>query len=198
MGCLKFLIKVAIVVLAIIGFKALGGVEFIKNLHFFEKPSQEELIAKSMDVADFSKIPDEYEIDRTANLLGYKGVLAEHKASGQKLAVLDPSKSALLTKKDFADGSIRKKLDGLNEKLAYQYIRLENFEITKQGKFHSMGQTIPYVKYTADVTNLPMKHIEGIIGVAEDDEKHSKILLSAAEGGKYSQIITEQFFNKVK
>ena len=61
-----------------------------------------------------------------------------------------------------------------------------------------MGQTIPYVKYKADVTNLPMKHIEGIIGVAEDKEQHSKILLSAAEGGKYSQIITEQFFSKVK
>lgn len=198
MGCLKFLIKVAIVVLAIIGFKALGGGEFIKNLHFFEKPTQDELVAKSMDVADFTKIPDEYEIDRTANLLGYKGVLAEHKASGQKLAVLNPAKSALLTKKDFADGSIKKKLDGLNEKLAYQYIRLENFEITNQGSFHSMGQTIPYIKYRADVTNLPMKEIEGIIGVAEDKEQHSKILLSASEGGKYSQIITEQFFSKVK
>ena len=138
----------------------------------------------------------DYEI--TKGYMGYKGVLAEHKASGQKLAVLNPSKSTLLTKKDFADGSIKKKLDGLNEKLAYQYIRLENFEITKQGKFHSMGQTIPYVKYKADVTNLPMKHIEGIIGVAEDKEQHSKILLSAAEGGKYSQIITEQFFSKVK
>ena len=77
MGCLKFIIKVAIVVLAIIGFKALGGMELFKNFHFFEKPSQDELIAKSMSVADFTKIPDEYEIDRTANLLGYKGVLAE-------------------------------------------------------------------------------------------------------------------------
>lgn len=57
MGCLKFIIKVAIVVLAIIGFKALGGMELFKNLHFFEKPSQDELIAKSMSVADFTKIP---------------------------------------------------------------------------------------------------------------------------------------------
>lgn len=198
MGCLKIIIRTAIVVLAIVGFKALGGFDFVKNLHIFEKPSQEVLIEKSKDVADFSKIPDEYEIDKTANLLGYKGVLAQHKASGQKLVVLNPSKSTLITKKDFADGNIKKKLNGLNEKLNYQYIKLENVTVVKEGKFNSMGQTIPYVKYEADVTNLPIKKIEGIIGVAQDKEKHTKILLSASESGKYSQIITEQFFSKVK
>lgn len=198
MGCLKFIIQVAVVVLAIIGFKAIGGLDFIKNINFFEKPSQEVLIEKSKGVADFTKISDEYEIDRTADLLGYKAVLAEHKASGQKLAILNPSKKVLLTKKDFSDGSVKKKLNNLNEKLAYQYIRLENFNVVKQGTFSSMGQSIPYVKYEAEVTNLPIKKIEGIIGVAEDDDKNTKILLSASQSGKYSQIITEQFFNKVK
>lgn len=202
MGCLKIVIRVSIIVLAIIGFKALGGFEFIKNLHFFDKPSKEVMLQRSKEIADFSKIPEEYEIDRTANLLGYKAVLAEHKASGQKLAVINPQKKILLTKKDFSDGSVKKKLAGLNEKLAYQYIRLENFKIIKQGSFNSMGQTVPYAKFEAEVTNLPIKKIEGIIGVSEsisaDKEKHSKILLSASEGGKYSQILTEQFFNNVK
>ena len=79
MGCLKFIIKVAIVVLAIIGFKSLGGWDWVvKNWHPFEKPSQETLIEKSKDVADFSKIPDEYEISKSANVLGYRAVLAEH------------------------------------------------------------------------------------------------------------------------
>ncbi len=198
MGCLRFIVRVIIVVLAIIGFKSIGGIDFIKNLHIFEKPSQEVLIEKSKMIADFSKIPDEYEIDRTADMLGYKGVLAEHKASGQKLAVLNPDNKAILTKKDFSDGSVKKKIDAMNEKLAYQYIRFENFKILKHGKFNSMGQSIPYIKYEAEVTNLPIKKIEGIIGVAEDKEKNSKILLSAAQSGKYSQIITEEFFNKVK
>lgn len=202
MGCLKIIVRTAIVVLAIVGFKAIGGFDFIKNLHFFEKPSQEVLIEKSKTVADFSKIPDEYEIDRTASLLGYKGVLAKHKASKQKLVVLNPAqktdKEPFLSKKDFKDGTVDKKLNGLNEKLVYQYIRLENFKIMKKGQFQCMGQDVPYVKYEADVTNLPIKKIEGIIGVAQDKENHSKILLSASESGKYSQIITEQFFNKVK
>ena len=203
MGCLKFAIKIIIVVLAIIGFKVIGGFDFIRNLpekfHLFEKPSQETLIEKSMDIADFSKIPDEYELDKTANLLGYKAVLAEHKASGQKFAVVNPKDKVLLTKKDFKDGSAEKKIGEFNKKLSYNYIRLENLKITKQGNFKSMGQTIPYAKFEADVKNLPIKKIEGIIGVAEDKEQEStKILLAAAEGGKYSQILTEQFFKKVK
>ncbi len=256
MGCLKFIIRVTIVVFAIIGFKSIGGFDFIKNLHFFEKPSRETMIEKSKIVADFSNIPDEYEIDRTADILGYKGVLAEHKASGQKFAVLNPNEKVLLSKKDFEDGSVKKKIADLNEKLEYQYIRLENFKIIKQGKFNSMGQSVPYVRYEAEVTNLPVKKIEGIIGVAEysdsaennpaesqdkndksalndknnknnsivksdknnKEDKNakndkndknskngkgqsnvkSKILISAAQAGKYSQIITEEFFNNVK
>lgn len=202
MGCLKIIVRTAIVVLAIVGFKAIGGFDFIKNLHFFEKPSQEVMIEKSKSVADFSKIPDEYEIDKTASLLGYKGVLAEHRASKQKLVVLKQAKKSdkepFLTKNDFKDGSVDKKLKGLNEKLVYQYIRLENFKIIKKGQFKSMGQTVPYIKYEAEVTNLPVKKIEGIIGVAQDKENNSKILLSASECGKYSQIITEHFFGSVK
>ena len=62
----------------------------------------------------------------------------------------------------------------------------------------AMGQTVPYAQFQADVTNLPVKTLRGIIAVAQDNEGKSKILVSANEQGKYSQIIAEQFFKKVK
>lgn len=62
----------------------------------------------------------------------------------------------------------------------------------------AMGQTVPYAQFQADVTNLPVKTLKGVIAVAQDDEGKSKILVSANENGKYSQIIAEQFFKKVK
>ncbi|MBS4760424.1 MAG: hypothetical protein KHX03_06975 [Clostridium sp.] len=199
MGCLKFIIKVAIVVLAIIGFKSLGGWDWVvKNWHPFEKPSQETLIEKSKDVADFSKIPDEYEISKSANVLGYRAVLAEHDATGQKLAVINQNKTLNLTKKDFKDGTLKKKIDNINEKLQYQYIHVENFKILKQGTMQTMGQTVPYVQFEAEVTNLPVKKIKGIIAVAEDKNGKDKVIVSANQDGKYSQIIAEQFFKKVK
>ena len=203
MGCLKKIIGLIILVLAFIGFKSIGGWDFIKDKipSLFEKPSQEALLEKSKDVADFTDISEEYEIDKTANILGFKAVLAEHKASGQKLVVLNPGKKELITKKDFDGESLSKKLSELNEKFAYQFIRLENLEITKKGNFSTMGQTVPYARFEADVVNLPISKIQGMIAVAEfkdGKEQKNKILLAANDSDKYSQIITEQFFNRVK
>lgn len=199
MGCLKFIIKVVIVIFAIIGFKSVGGWDWcVKTFHLDEKPTQQSMIEKSYDVADFSKISDEYEISKSANILGYRAVLAEHNASGQKMLVVNEKKGIKLTKQDFVDGSLKKKIDAINEKLAYQYIHVENFKIIKQGNMKSMGQSVPYAMFEADVTNLPIKTLKGIVAVAEDKEGKSKIILSANERSKYSQIIAEQFFNKVK
>lgn len=199
MGCLKFIIKVAIVVLAIIGFKTIGGWEWcVKTFHIGEKPTQESMIEKSKDVADFSKIPDEYEISKSANILGYRAVIAEHNATGQKLAVVNENKTLNITKEDFKNGQLKKKIDNINEKLQYQYIHVENFKILNQGTMKSMGQTVPYAQFEAEVTNLPIKKVKGMISVATDKDGKNKIIVSANDGGKYSQIIAEQFFKNVK
>ncbi len=199
MGCLKLLIKIVIIVFAIIGFRATGCWDWcVKTFHLNEKPSQESMIEKSRDVADFSAIPDEYVLAKSANILGYRAVIAEHDATGQKFAVVNENKGLKITKQDFKDGSLKKKIDGVNKKLEYQYIHVENFKILKQGNMKAMGQTVPYAQFQADVTNLPVKTLRGIIAVAQDNEGKSKILVSANEQGKYSQIIAEQFFKKVK
>ena len=198
-GCLGTIFKIIILILAYIGFQSLGGVDFVKDkFEEYTKPSQETLIKKAKDVADLSKISEEYTIDRTASIAGYHLVLAEHKASGQKLAIIDPKSEELLTKKDFQTGEVNKKLKDLNEKFQYQLIRLENFEITKKGNIKAMGQNVPYVKFEADTINLPIGHISGVIGLAKNSQGKSVILASANNDDKYSQIITEEFFRKVK
>ena len=62
----------------------------------------------------------------------------------------------------------------------------------------AMGQTVPYAQFEADVTNLPIKNIKGVLAVATDNNGKNKIMVSANDGGKYSQIIAEQFFKSVK
>ena len=199
MGCLKFIIKVAIVVLAIIGFRAIGGWDWVvKTWHPFEKPTQESMIEKSKDVADFSKIPEEYEISKSANILGYRAVVAEHNATGQKMSVVNQNNTIKLSQYYFKNGILEKKIEDINKKLSYQYIHIENFKITKQGTMRSMNQTVPYARFEADVTNLPVKDIKGLIAVAKDVNGKDKILVSANQGDRYSQIISEQFFKMVK
>ena len=199
MGFLKFIVKVIIVVLAIIGFKSIGGIDWIKaNWNFFETPSQQELIEKSKDVADFSRIPEEFELSKSMNILGYRAVVAEHDATGQKLAVVTENKNLKLSQDDFKNGKLENKINEINKKLHYQYVHVENFKITKQGTMTALGQNVPYARFEADVTNLPMKNVQGVIAVAKDKEGKSKILVSANQGNKYSQILAEQFFQKVK
>lgn len=198
-GCLSLIIKIVIVILAYIGFQSLGGVDFVKEKFTeYTTPTQEVLVKQAKSIANLSNINDEYAIDRTINILNYHVVLAEHKASGQKLAMIDPKNDELITKKDFQTGEINKKLQDLNKNFQYQLIRLENFEITKKGKFRAMDQQIPYVKFEADTINLPIGHISGIVGLAKNSEGKNIILTSVNSDDKYSQIITEGFFKKVK
>lgn len=198
-GCLSLIIKIVIVILAYIGFQSLGGVDFVKDkFKEYTTPSQETMIENAKSVADLSNINDEYTIDRTANILDYHLVLAEHKGSGQKLAIIDPKQEDLITKKDFETGAINTKLKDLNNKFQYQLVRLENFQVTKKGKLNAMGQKVPFVKFEADTINLPIGHISGIIGLAKNSNGKNIILASANTGDKYSQIITESFFKKIK
>jgi hypothetical protein len=62
----------------------------------------------------------------------------------------------------------------------------------------SYGQTVPYVKFRAKLKKLPIGEIGGVISVVEDENGNDKILVSANDNNKYSQLITNEFFKAVK
>lgn len=201
MGCLKNIIKIIILILAIIGVKALGGFGGLEgkfNFNFFEKPSQEKLQEKASKIADLSKINDEYEIDKTTNFIGFKAVIVRHKATGQKMIIADTGKKELLTKEDFNTKAVDTKVKDLTEKMKYQFIRLEDLKITQRGSMYTLSQTVPFIKFTAGTVNLPMSEVQGIIGAANGKDGHHILILSMNDGQKYSQIIAQQFFKDVK
>ena len=199
MGCLKRLFQLLVWVLAIIGFLSLGGDKLLQE-HFGDwiKSSQEKMEERAKAIIDLSAVSDEYEIDKTANFMGYKGVLAEHKASGQKFAILQPKDSQILTKQDFATKEVDKKIEELNKKFQYQYVHLENLMITNRGTIKAINQSIPYVRFEADAVNLPVQGIQGVVAVAQGEDGSNQILIAYAQHKKYSQIITEEFFRKIK
>lgn len=198
MGCLKFIAKILIIVLAIVGAKYLIDKKSLKDLNFFKKPSQEAMKEKASKIADFTQVPDEYIIERVNSVFNHNLVIAEHKASGQKMILLEPNKTEIITKKDFETREIDKKIDDLTEKMENHFIHLENVKIIKRSSMHSMKQNIPYVKIEADMVNMPFSHIQGIIGVADTAKDKNVIVIAVNKEDKYSQIITEHFFNKVR
>lgn len=199
MGCLKNIFKAIILVLAIVGFTSLGGKDYIiKTWNDFVNPPQDVMLERAKKVGDFSHIGDEFEIDKAASALGYNGVLAEHKSTGQKMIVVDSGKKPLLTPEDFKGNKVEEKLRDLTQKFKYSVVNVTDLKITKKGHIKTFGKSAPYVRFSAKISKIPSGEIEGIISAVNTDSGETRVIVSANEKGKYSQLIAQDFFKNVK
>lgn len=199
MGCLKNILKAVILVFAVIGFISIGGKDyFVKMWNNFVNPPQDVMIERAKKVGDFSQIGDEFEIDKAASALGYNGVLAEHKSTGQKMIVIDSGRKPLLLPEDFQDKTVDQKLEDLIQKFKYQFVNIQDLKITKRGYIRTFGKKAPYVRFEAKANKLPIGEIKGIISAVETPSGKDRVLVSVNEKDKYSQLIAEDFFKKVR
>lgn len=199
MGCLKNIFRAIIITLAFVGFLSLGGREFISGwVAQWINPSKEVILERAKKVGDFSQIDEEFEIEKAAGMLGYNAVVAEHKASGQKLVVVDSSKNPLLTEDDIKSENIEEKLKASLQKIKYQAVSVEDLKVTKRGMIYSYGKEKPYVRFNAKISRLPIGDVSGIISVTSAQDGTNRILVSVNEKTKYSQLISDEFFKKIK
>lgn len=198
-GCLKNVIKAFILVFAVVGFMSIGGKDFfVQKWNEIMNPPQDVMLERAKKVGDFSNVGDEYEIDRAASALGYNGVLAEHKASGQKLVVIDPGKKPLLSPQDFKDDVVEEKLQDLTKKFKYTVVNVKDLKITKKGNMRAFGKKASYVRFTAKISKIPSGDVEGVISAVETKSGKTRVIVSVNEEGKYSQLISQDFFRNVK
>lgn len=199
MGCLKNIIKAIVIALAVIGFMSLGGKELVSGwFGQWINPSKDTILERARKVGDFSQINEEFEIEKAAGMLGYNGIVAEHKASGQKLIIVDSSKKPILTEDDIKSENIEDKLKTALQKIRYQALTIENLKVTKRGMIYSYGKEKPYVRFEAKISRLPIGDVSGIISVTSAQDGTNRILVGVNEKSKYSQLISEEFFKKVK
>ena len=199
MGCLKNITRSVFLTLVIVGFIAFGGQDWIKNsINNFFNPSKDTIMEKAQKVGDFSKIDKEFEIEKAAGLFGYNAVIAEHKASGQKMIVVDSAKKTIISKEDIEAPDAEDRLKKAISKFKYQSAAIEDFHVVEKGTMKSYGQEVPYVKFKARFKKLPIGEISGIISVAKDSDGKDKVLVSANQGEKYSQLISNEFFKVIK
>lgn len=199
MGCLKNVTRALFLTVVVVGFMAFGGQDLIKSwFKNYVNPSHDVILERAQKVGDFSKINKEFEIEKAAGVLGYNAVLAEHKASGQKMVVVDSGKKTILTQEDIKSPDAENKIKAAINKIKYQAAAVDEFTITEKGTMKSYGQTVPYVKFKAKIKKLPIGEISGIISVVKDEKGNDKILISANEKDRYSQLITNEFFKEVK
>ena len=199
MGCLRNIIRAIIITLAAVGFMSLGGRELVgKYINNWFNPPQDVMLERAKKVGDFSNISDEFELERAAGIMGYNAVVAEHKASGQKLLVVDSNEKNIISKEDIQSPDVEEKLKGALSKVKYQSITFDELKVTKHGMLSSYGKQAPYVKFDAKNKKLPVGEISGIISAAENKDGEQRLLLSVNEKDKYSQLIAEEFFKKIQ
>ena len=199
MGCLKNVTRAIFFTVLIVGFMTLRGQDWIKQQFMnFVNPSKDIVLERAQKIGDFSKVNREFEIEKAAGVLGYNAVLAEHKASGQKMVVVDSGKKQILTQEDIKSSQAEEKIKAAINKIKYQSAAVEEFHVAEQGTMKSYGKEIPYVKFTARIKKFPIGEISGIISVVQDSKGNDKILISANEKSKYSQLISNEFFKAIK
>lgn len=199
MGCLKNIFIAGILALAFIGFISIGGDKLVTNLiKNYLNPPQDTLVKRAEKVGNFSDINEEFEIEKAAGMLGYNGVVAEHKASGQKLIIVDTNNKPILTADDIKSEEIEDRLIALTQKIKYQTFQVEELKVTKRGTIKSYGKESPYIKFEARAKKLPIGDVAGIISVTETENGEQRLLISANEKKRYSQLISDEFFKAVK
>lgn len=199
MGCLKKIFSLILLILAFIGFKTIGGMEMVqKKYEETINPPPEIVKQEAKKIADFSKVPTTFKIERTVNILGNKAVVADFPKTQQKMLVVEPMPQIKLTKKDIVSKDVGIKIEKIEDKFKYQPIRTENFKIIDRGYITTMGQKAPYIKFKTDLVGAKAKNAEGMISVAQNPNGKEKILISINFNGKYSQVNAERFFSKLK
>lgn len=195
---IKIVFNATIIVLAFIGFNAIGGqkyVEAIKDgISTFIVQHNAESVKK---IGDFSKMNEEFIIDNTMSIAGYKAVIAEHKASGQKMVILDSGKKPILTKDEIKSPDFDNKLKEVSKKINYKGVKVQDIVITSRGTMDVYGQNVPYAKFDAHVTRLPFSDLSGVVASVKTSDGNEKLAISLSEKKKYSQLITNEFYKGV-
>lgn len=195
---IKIIFNAFLLVLAIIGFNAIGGQKYVEAVKVcVGNFIQEHALEGAKKIGNFSGLNEEFQIDNSVNLVGYKAVIAEHKASGQKMVIVDSGKKPLLTQNDIKSDKVDKKLNDLTDKFKYQAVTVQDIKITDRGTMKVYGKDVPYAKFEAHVTKLPFKDVAGVVASVTTSDGSEKLAFSISEKKKYSQLITNEFYRGV-
>ena len=195
---IKIIFSAFLLVLAIIGFNAIGGQKYVEAVKVsVGNFIQEHALEGAKKIGNFSGLNEEFQIDNSVNLVGYKAVIAEHKASGQKMVIVDSGKKPLLTQNDIKSDKVDKKLNDLADKFKYQAVTVQDIKITDRGTMKGYGKDVPYAKCEGHVTKLPFKDVAGVVASVTTSDGSEKLAFSISEKKKYSQLITNEFYRGV-
>ncbi len=218
MGCLRNIINLIIISLAIIGFLSIGGKEYLDanviptvkkvNTEFqtqmentgktFTELSLKEIgtiLWNSVKSTMFTKkVSGEYEITEVKGLMGYDTKIAEDIKSGQKMVVVDTKDKALLDLNKTDKAELKADMLKLAKKHKALPVKFDDIDIVEVGKWKALNKDLRYAKLSFHDTSSG-RDIIAIVSTYPD-ETESKMIVTFAEKSKFSRKIAEKYLRK--
>lgn len=220
MGCLRNIINLAIIILAIIGFLSIGGKEYLENTvvpaikkvntefqteldnsgrKFTELSLKEigNILWKSIQSSLITKkVSGEYEITEIKGLMGYDTKIAEEVKTGQKMVLVDTKDKALLDLNKEDKAELKADMLKLAKKHKALPVKFDDIDIVEVGKWKALNTELKYAKVSIKDTSSN-RDITAIISTYPD-EKESKMIITFAEKSKFSKKAAEKYFKKAQ
>jgi hypothetical protein len=198
-GCLKNIVSLIVLILAIVGFYSVNGPDFVMNgMNGILNPTQQKTLEQAQKLANFSDISKNYKIKRAVDMLGVKAVLTEHAKTKQKMIVADTQNNVNITEADVKSNKIEQKIQQALDKFTFMSIKVGKFRVVGKSKMRVLGKTVPCVKIKANLIGLPYKEAEGVLGIVPQKNDNSLLFGSFNEEGKFNFKVAEAFFKELK
>ncbi len=218
MGCLRNIINLIIITLAVIGFLSIGGREYLENDVIptvkkvntafqtemdnrgksFTELSLKELGAILWDsvksVIFVKKVANGYETTEIKGLMGYDTKIAEDLSSGQKMVLVDTKDKVLLDLNKTDKAELKADMLKLAKKHKALPVKFDDIDIVELGKWKALNKDLRYAKVSIK-DSASNSEIIAIVSTLPD-ETDSKMIVTFAEKSKFSRKIAEKYFKK--
>ena len=198
MGCLKSILKKLLIIIAIVAFFAFGGWAFVKDkVKEYKYPPREVFVETEIDFANFKNVSGDYQLHRCFNFFGYKKIIAKYLPTEQKIAIYDLKNEDLISPSDFYNDEINQKIDVVLKKFENSIVTYDNFKIIEKNEYLAKNKKIPYVKFSANVRNIPFKEVIGTIGaystLNKKQQQTTKLIVLIVDDKAYNPKIMKDF-----
>ena len=213
MGCLKKFIHMAIFLIVVFAFFALGGCDFVKDKYYsYTQPQRAVFVEEEQDFGNLENVSADYALTRSLNFFGYRKLNAFYLPKKQRITILDLNSDDILSEKDFQKGIIEKKLEEFSGKIVNSPIMpLENIAIRHLGKVKAGSYEVPYVDFEANVKMIPFFKMKGTVAIYKSQNRDNivskfkkkenvttKLLISCNFPTGYEDKITRNFISQIK
>ena len=168
MGCLKLVVRIIVLFLALVGGIALFSGEF--NFDFKERaPKREQLVESAKFFGNFSALDSDYKIGRVFSIFGVKKMTILNNPTGQKTTFLYYKKAPKIA--EYNEAKVENDFLEIFNKIEGNPFKPENFTITKAGNFIISGKASKYYNFEFEVQKPFKREYSGQFGVYEKDGK---------------------------